>query len=125
MAVSATWMTTSSNLPGDPYRAVTLRTFNTTTWQWTIWWLDGRNPGSLDKPVIGGFENGFGTFYAEDELNGRPIRVRFLWSMPAPGRSALGAGLFGGCRRELGDELDHEFLASRHLKHRRQNREAA
>ncbi len=71
------------NLPGDPYRAVTLRTFNTTTWQWTIWWLDGRNPGSLDKPVVGGFENGIGTFFAEDELDGRPIRVRFLWSMSA------------------------------------------
>ena len=72
------------NLPGDPYRAVTLRTFNSRTWQWTIWWLDSRNPGSLDKPVVGGFENGIGAFYAEDELKGRPIRVRFLWSLPAP-----------------------------------------
>ncbi len=71
------------DLPGDPYRAVTLRTYNAETQQWSIWWLDGRRPGSLDRPVVGGFENGRGTFYTDDEFNGRPIRVRFLWSRPA------------------------------------------
>ena len=30
-------------------------------------------------PVIGKFEHGIGTFLAEDELDGRPIRLRFLW----------------------------------------------
>ena len=71
------------DLPGDAYRAVTLRTYNPETRQWSIWWLDGRYPGSLDKPVVGGFENGVGVFYADDEFKGRPIRIRFLWSMPA------------------------------------------
>ena len=71
------------DLPGDAYRAVTLRTYNPETRQWSIWWLDGRNPGSLDKPVVGGFENGIGTFYTDDEFKGRPIRIRFRWSMPA------------------------------------------
>lgn len=71
-------------LPGDPYRAVTLRTFNPDTHQWSIWWLDGRHPGNLDVPVVGTFENQVGTFYAEDTLAGKPIRVRFLWTMPEP-----------------------------------------
>jgi hypothetical protein len=31
-------------------------------------------------PVKGGFENGVGTFYADDTLRGKPIRVRFSWS---------------------------------------------
>lgn len=73
-------------LPGDTYRAVTLRTYNPKTQQWSIWWLDGRNPSALDPPMVGRFENSIGTFYANDTLKGRPIRVRFLWTMPAPDR---------------------------------------
>ncbi len=71
-------------LPGGPYRAVTLRSFDVATQQWSIWWLDGRNPRHLDTPVVGRFENGVGTFYADDTFNGRPIRVRFLWTQPGP-----------------------------------------
>ena len=70
-------------LPGDPYRAVTLRSYNPQTRQWSIWWLDGRNPSSLDPPMVGGFEDGVGAFYADDTYKGRPIRVRFFWTMPA------------------------------------------
>lgn len=73
-------------LPGDPYCAVTLRTFNSETKQWSIWWLDGRHPGSLDTPVVGTFENQVGTFYADDTLAGKAIRVRFLWTISEPGK---------------------------------------
>jgi len=73
-------------LPGDPYRAVTLRTYDPKTRQWSIWWLDGRHPATLDTPMVGSFENGVGTFYANDSFQGRPIRVRFLWTLPAPDR---------------------------------------
>ncbi len=71
------------DLPGDAYHAVTLRSFNTATGQWSIWWLDGRYPGSLDTPMVGRFEGGVGTFYAEDKFNEKPIRIRFLWTQPA------------------------------------------
>jgi len=67
-------------IPSGTYRAVGLRSFNAETRQWAIWWLDGRNPHTLDPPVLGGFEDGVGTFVAEDTLNGRPIVVRFRWS---------------------------------------------
>jgi len=72
------------DLPGGAYRAVTLRSFNASTGQWSIWWLDGRHPGSIDTPVVGRFENGVGTFHADETFAGKPIRVRFLWTMSKP-----------------------------------------
>ena len=67
------------SLSGDAYRAVALRSFDPVTATWSIWWLDGRSPHQLDTPVVGAFEHGRGLFFANDILNGRPIRVRFLW----------------------------------------------
>src|SRR5262245_46344581 len=56
------------NIPSGSYRAVALRSFDPETRQWAIWWLDARRPHGLDTPVIGGFENGVGSFYADDTL---------------------------------------------------------
>ena len=68
------------HLPDGDYRAVSLRSFNPKTRSWAIWWLDSRHPHRLDVPVIGHFKDGVGVFEAEDQLNGQPIRVRFIWS---------------------------------------------
>jgi hypothetical protein len=67
-------------LPGGTYRAISLRSFDPATDRWSIWWLDGRNPGLLDPPVVGGFVDGVGTFVGRDVFDGRPILVRFQWS---------------------------------------------
>jgi hypothetical protein len=67
-------------LPSGTYRAVSLRSFDPATNLWSIWWLDGRNPRSIEPPVVGGFENGVGTFIGDDTFNGKPILVRFIWS---------------------------------------------
>lgn len=69
------------NLPGGPYRAVTLRSFHPGKRQWAIWWLDGRYPWVLDAPVVGGFDDGVGAFYADDTLDGKAIRVRYIWKV--------------------------------------------
>lgn len=74
------------DLPGGAYRALTLRSFDAGSGLWSIWWLDSRHPGQLDVPVVGRFEAGLGSFFAEDSLNGQDIRVRFLWTQ----RSDLG-----------------------------------
>jgi hypothetical protein len=66
--------------PDGAYRAVTLRSFDPATGSWSIWWLDARVPGRLDVPVVGRFEHGTGTFYADDTFDGIPIRVRFRWT---------------------------------------------
>jgi hypothetical protein len=70
--------------PGGSYRAVTLRAFDPKPQTWAIWWLDGRYPHRFDVPMLGGFEDGVGTFLADDTFNGEPIKVRFLWSRIAP-----------------------------------------
>ena len=68
------------DLPGDPYRAISLRTYDPANDKWAIWWLDGRRPHSLDVPVLGQFHEGIGVFFAEDVLEGKPIKVRFKWT---------------------------------------------
>ena len=67
------------DLPGDPYSAIALRSFDPATGLWAIWWLDGRSPHTLDVPVTGRFEADRGTFTARDHWQGRPIIVRFTW----------------------------------------------
>lgn len=72
--------------PAGAYRAAAFRRLDPETGNWSIWWFDARF-SSVDPPVRGRFENGVGTFLADDTLNGRPIKVRFLWSQvdtPAP-----------------------------------------
>ena len=70
--------------PTGAYRGVTLRSFNPETKMWAIWWLDGRWPHTIDAPMLGSFENGVGTFYADETFKGKPIRVRFLWLHVTP-----------------------------------------
>lgn len=73
------------NMPEGLYRGVAPRAYDAKTGQWAIWWIDGRNPlGNLDPPVKGRFVDGVGTFYADDTLRGRPIKVRFTWSRITP-----------------------------------------
>jgi hypothetical protein len=68
-------------VPGGTYRGVAPRSFDTKSQQWSIWWMDSRTPlAPLDPPVRGRFDNGVGTFYADDTFNGRPVRIRFIWS---------------------------------------------
>lgn len=65
--------------PAGTFRAITLRTFNLSTRRWSIWWFDSRRPNELDPPLVGGFQDGVGAFYADDTFEGKPIRVRFIW----------------------------------------------
>lgn len=67
------------HLPAGSYHAVAIRAFDADSQSWAIWWLSSSRPHQIDTPVIGRFAEGVGTFFAEDELNGRPISVRFLW----------------------------------------------
>jgi len=60
---------------------IALRAYDSKAGQWAIWWVDSRDPhGTLDPPVKGRFENGVGTFYSDYIAEGKPMRVRFVWS---------------------------------------------
>ena len=64
---------------------VATRAYDEKTDQWAIWWVDSRNPhGPLDPPTVGRFENGVGTFYWDGDVNGKPVRTRFIWSRITP-----------------------------------------
>jgi hypothetical protein len=68
------------NLPGDRHRAMSVRTWDPERRKWTIYWLDSRLPGRFGAPMRGGFDKGIGIFHGDDIHDGRPVRVRFLWS---------------------------------------------
>jgi hypothetical protein len=71
--------------PGGAFRGAGLRSFEPKSGTWSIWWLDSRTPlGPLEPPVRGSFRDGIGTFLADDTFDGRPIRVRFVWSKITP-----------------------------------------
>jgi hypothetical protein len=67
------------HFPEGAFRAIAIRSWCAQTRTWSIWWLDGRNPTRIDKPVVGGFTGDTGLFYTDDVLDGRAIRVRFTW----------------------------------------------
>lgn len=61
------------------FTGLSFRIFNRSTKQWAILWADSRG-GTLDPPVVGSFQGDTGIFEGVDTFEGRPIRVRFIWS---------------------------------------------
>lgn len=58
---------------------LSLRLFDLAAQQWRIHWVSPRD-GLLQPAVQGRFVNGLGLFEGPDVHEGRPIRVRFIWS---------------------------------------------
>ena len=67
------------SFPEGEVKAAAFRSFNETSQEWAIWWLDRRAPHSMDVPVVGKFSGDVGTFFAQDTLDGKSITVRFVW----------------------------------------------
>jgi hypothetical protein len=60
-------------------KAQTLRLYNPTSHQWSIYLVDVDN-GTLDAPpVVGGFAGKRGEFFHQEQLKGRTILVRYVW----------------------------------------------
>lgn len=60
---------------------LTLRVFDPNARQWSIYWVNSAL-GRLDPvPVVGGFIGDRGEFYARDQADGRPIKVRYIWTI--------------------------------------------
>ncbi len=64
--------------PKGRYLATSLRLFDPHTREWSIYWIDGRGP-TVTNPVVGRFDGRIGHFYNNDNLGGRPIKVRFIY----------------------------------------------
>ncbi len=70
-------------------KAQTLRLYNPTSHQWSIYLVDLDN-GTLDAPpVVGGFTGKRGEFYHQENLKGRTILVRYVWLDISPKSSRM------------------------------------
>jgi hypothetical protein len=65
---------------GIPFEGVSLRLFDLEAETWSIYWIASTGP-KIDTPMIGQFVDGIGTFFATEEINDTPTRVRFLWTI--------------------------------------------
>jgi hypothetical protein len=70
--------------PGGPTRGMGIRAFDARTNQWTDWYFSDRNPTQIAVEGTGTFTNGVGTFLNDDTFEGKPIKVRGLWSAVTP-----------------------------------------
>jgi hypothetical protein len=59
---------------------LTLRLFDPKTQLWSIYWVASSNPVMDTKPVVGRFNGRIGEFFADDEWEGKKIRVRYTWT---------------------------------------------
>ena len=56
-----------------------LRLYNPSTGQWSLNYASAGN-GALTRPVHGGFRNGRGEFFGQEDIDGRVVLVRFVIS---------------------------------------------
>jgi hypothetical protein len=75
--------TVNSPATNTRIEGVALRLYNPQTQEWRIYWANAKR-GIVDPPVIDRFTNGRGEFYGQDELDGRAILVRYVWSDITP-----------------------------------------
>lgn len=62
--------------PAGRIEGASLRLYDPAARQWSLNFFNGA-VGRLTPPVVGGFNDGRGTFYGSDDLDGRAISVRF------------------------------------------------
>ena len=69
---------------------ITVRTYDPTTGLWRIYWLDNRfSHGDIGTPVTGKFDGNVGVFKGDDTFNGKPIVVRFIWTVNPKGSDVV------------------------------------
>ena len=65
---------------GKVVEGMTLRLLNPATGVWTIYWADNVRPGVLLPPMVGRFNGDVGEFFGDEEVDGRKVLCRFLWT---------------------------------------------
>jgi hypothetical protein len=69
--------------PSGRIDGLNLRLYEPQAQRWSLTFVNIRD-GLLTPAVFGGFHDGKGEFYGDDQLGGRPIKVRFLISRQGP-----------------------------------------
>ena len=70
--------------PTGHIEGLTLRLYNSSAHQWSLYWANSKNGAIGSTPNVGEFKDGRGEFYAQDTLNGRTTLVRYVWSGITP-----------------------------------------
>jgi hypothetical protein len=65
--------------PAGHFEGLNLRLYNPESRQWSLNFASSRG-GTMSPPTVRGFKNGRGEFFSHEDLNGRPILVRFVIS---------------------------------------------
>ncbi len=71
---------------GRGFSGFTMRSLDVGAQEWAIYWINGRD-GRVLPPVRGGWCGDRGEFFGDDDDDGRPVRVRFVWERLGPGRA--------------------------------------
>jgi hypothetical protein len=71
------------DFPTKGWSGLTVRAFDIEQRRWSIYWINSRT-GKLFPPVLGGFTGDRGEFYGDDTDEGRPVKVRFVWTRLGP-----------------------------------------
>ena len=69
--------------PSGTIEGLSLRLYNPQTRLWSLNFASSRD-GTLVTPMIGEFANGRGEFFSDEQLDGKPIRVRNVFSDITP-----------------------------------------
>ncbi|MET0582070.1 MAG: hypothetical protein ABWZ08_08870 [Pseudoxanthomonas sp.] len=67
---------------GEGIHGISLRLYDPATRLWSDYWATKRS-GVLTPPVVSAFTDGIGTFHGEDRFEGRPVRLRAIWTQPS------------------------------------------
>jgi hypothetical protein len=65
---------------GAHIQGMTVRTYSTSGHQWYLSWQNVKTAGAFGPPTVGEFKGDRGEFYDQEELDGRMILVRYIWS---------------------------------------------
>ena len=69
---------------------VTVRTYDPQTELWRLYWFDNEfSHGVMDPPVIGKFNGNVGVFKGNSIFDGKPIIMRFIWTLNPKGAKAV------------------------------------
>jgi hypothetical protein len=72
--------------PNGRIDGLNLRLYEPQAKRWSLTFVNMRD-GLLTPAVYGGFRDGVGEFYGDDQLGGRPIKVRFLVFRQGPDKA--------------------------------------
>jgi hypothetical protein len=67
----------TSHWPG--FEGLSLRVFDPATRLWSIYWADNAS-GAVKPPTVGRFEGARGDFHGDEVIDGRDIKVHFVWA---------------------------------------------